>query len=86
MQRYTIPVNLTVQFPNEVQPPQWDAPVLIMQASVVTDINGQAVYQPAFTQVPAAESDITDEMLARLQHQLAAVGLTVTRTNPGDVE
>lgn len=79
MQRHTIPVSLTVQFPNEVQPPQWDAPVLMMHASVVTNAAGQVAYPPAFTQVPAAESDITEEVLAVLSRQFSAIGLTLTR-------
>lgn len=83
MQRQTIIISLTVQFQNPVQPPQWDAPVMLTQASLVVDAGGQPVYPPAFSQVPAASSDITDDMLAHLQVQLAAVGLTVARTADG---
>lgn len=79
MRRENILVNLTVQFANPVQPPQWGAPVLLTQVGLVVDVNGNALYQPAYSQMPAAASDITDEMLAEMQKQLVAVGLTVTR-------
>lgn len=84
MQRQNILVSLTVQFANPVQPPQWGAPVLLTQVGLVVDDKGNAVYQPAYSQMPAAPSDITDELLAQLQVQLAAVGLTVARLPVGD--
>lgn len=79
MQRQNIMISLNIQFPNPIQPPQWEAPVLITQASVVVGEDGNAVYQPAFTQVPAAKSDITDDVLAQMQVLMAALGLSVSR-------
>jgi hypothetical protein len=79
MIRQNILVSLTVQFNNPVQPPQWSAPVCITQASVVIGPDGKSVYPPAYSQVPAAESDISDELLEKLQEQMKAVGLTVAR-------
>lgn len=83
MPRQSIISNLTVQFPNNIQPPQWGAPVLITQICVITDANGNALYQPSYQAMPASAEDISDEMLAALQQQLAAVGLTVARTGAG---
>lgn len=79
MQRQNILVNMTVQFQNPVQPPQWNAPVLLTQAALVVDSNGNSVYQPAFSQMPAAPTDITDEILVQLQAALEAIGLKVER-------
>lgn len=84
MQRQNILVNLTIQFNNPVQPLQWGAPVLLTQVGLVVDANGNSVYQPAYSQMPAAPDDITDEMLAQLQTQLASVGLTVARLPVGE--
>lgn len=79
MQRQNFLVHMTIQFPNPVQPPQWGAPVTLTQVGLVVDEKGSPLYQPAYSQMPAAASDITDELLAQLQTQLAAVGLAVTR-------
>ena len=82
MRRQNIVVNLTIQFNNPVQPPQWGAPVLLTQAALVVDAEGNALYQPAYHSQPAAAEDITDELFAVLQQQLAAVGLAVSRMPP----
>lgn len=79
MRRQNVLMNLTIQFNNPVQPPQWGAPVLITQATLVLDAQGSALYQPAYHSQPAAAEDITDELLVALQEQLAAVGLAVSR-------
>ena len=79
MRRQNIVINLTIQFDNAVQPPQWAAPVLLTQVALVVDAQGNALYQPAYHAQPAAADDITDELLAALQQQLAAVGLAVSR-------
>lgn len=74
-----VPVQIIVQLDNAVQPPQWNAPVLLGGANVVTDQAGSAIYQPAFTQRPMAASDVTDEMLVALSAKLAELGLQVSR-------
>lgn len=74
--------RLIVQFPNPVQQVQFNAPVILMQVTVVTDEAGNALYHPAYAEIPAAPSNITDDMLHHLQVQLAAVGLTVARIAP----
>ena len=79
MQRQNILVNLTVQFPNPVQQPQWGAPVLLTQVGLVVDDKGTPLYQPAFSQMPAAPTDITEEILVELQTALEAIGLKVER-------
>lgn len=82
MRRQNIVVNLTIQFNNPVQPPQWGAPVLLTQVALVVDEGGNALYQPAYHSQPAAAENITDELFAALQQQLAAVGLAVSRMPP----
>lgn len=84
MRRQNIVVNLTIQFNNPVQPPQWGAPVLLTQVALVVDAEGNALYQPAYHSQPAAAEDITDELFAALQQQLAAVGLAVSRMPPAE--
>lgn len=79
MRRQNIIVQLAIQFPNPVQPPQWGAPVLLTQVALVVDAQGAAMYQPAYHSQPAAAEDITDELLVAMQEQLAAVGLAVSR-------
>ena len=82
MPRQTIIANLTIQFDNPIQPPQWGAPVLITHIGVVVDEAGNALYQPAYQPMPAVAEDITDEVLTALKKQLAAVGLSVARIVP----
>ena len=82
MRRQNIVVNLTIQFNNPVQPPQWGAPVLLTQVALVVDAEGNALYQPAYHSQPAAAEDITDDLFAALQQQMAAVGLAVSRMPP----
>lgn len=78
----TLVTRLIVQFPNPVAQTQFGAPVLLMQVTIVTDEAGNALYHPAYAEIPAAPSNISDDMLHHLQVQLAAVGLTVSRTTP----
>lgn len=74
--------RLIVQFINPVEQMQFNAPVMLRQVTVVTDDEGKAVYHPAYAEIPAAPSNITDDMLHHLQVQLAAIGLTVARITP----
>lgn len=82
MNRQNILISMTVQFPNPLHAPQWGAPVLLTQAAIVVDAEGKSLYQPAFTPMPAAASDITDELLAQLSAQMAVLGLQVGRIAP----
>lgn len=58
------------------------APVLLTQVALVVDEGGNALYQPAYHSQPAAAEDITDELFAALQQQLAAAGLAASRMPP----
>ena len=84
MPRQTYIVNLTLQFDNPIQPPQYGAPVMLTSASIVTNAGGTALYQPAYTTVPASPEDVTDEMLAAIASRLAALGLSVARLPEAD--
>ena len=79
MTRQSFIVNATIQFDNPIQSAQYGAPVLLTSASIVTNSDGIAMYQPAYTTVPASSEDITDEMLEAIQTKFAAIGLTVNR-------
>lgn len=49
MTRQSFIVNATVQFDNPIQSAQYGAPVLLTSASIVTNSEGIAMYQPAGT-------------------------------------
>lgn len=79
MHHKTFITSLVIQFKNPVQPPQYGAPVLISHVGVVVDGNGMNMYQPAYSILPAAPSDISEELLEQIGIQLAAVGLVASR-------
>lgn len=79
MQRQTFITALTVQFDNPVTALQYGAPALLTSVSVVLGVDEKPVYSPAYTVVPAAATDITEEMLAVLSAKLATLGLKVSR-------
>lgn len=75
-----IPTQVIIQLENQIQPPQWGAPLLIAGANVVTNDQGQLIYQPAFTQRPVAEEEFTEEMIQTLNMQLNKLGLVIQKT------
>lgn len=79
MNRTTIVTQLVVQIDNEVQPPQYGAPVLMGTVTLVTTPGGQQAYQPAYRVEPAVPEDVSDDLLAVLNVKLGALGLEVTR-------
>lgn len=79
MPKQTFIVSMTTQFDNPVQSAQFGAPVMLTSITVVTNADGQPIYQPAHVSLPATPEDISDELLEALQTKMLAVGLHVTR-------
>ena len=80
MPKQTFIVSMTTQFDNPIQSAQFGAPVMLTSITVVTNAEGQAIYQPAHVSLPATAEDITDELLLAIQVKLAAIGLKVQRS------
>ena len=79
MPRLNIPLSVTVQFDNPVQPPAYNAAAIMTQVTLATNDAGQAIAQPAHSQYPMVAEDVTDELLAALNAKLLALGLEVAR-------
>lgn len=79
MPKQTFIVSMTTQFDNPIQSAQFGAPVMLTSITVVTNAEGQAIYQPAHVTLPATPEDITDELLGAIQVKMLAVGLHVSR-------
>ena len=79
MPRLNIPLSVTVQFDNPVQPPAYNAAAIMTQVTLATNEAGQAVAQPAHSQYPMVAEDVTDELLAALNAKLLTLGLEVAR-------
>ena len=75
-----IPYQVIIQLPNSIQPPHWEAPVLLAGAQVVTDVDGNPVYQPAHQQRPMADDEFGPEMLDAINGQLAKLGMVLSKT------
>lgn len=74
-----ISTQVIIQLDNQVQPPQWGAPVIISGANVVTDQTGQLLYQPAHMQRPMGADEFTPETLSALNAQLGKLGLEIRK-------
>ena len=74
-----IPTQFVVQLENTLQPPQWGVPALLCGVHVIVDDTGTTLYQPAYTQRPAAGADITDDYMQAINAQLAKVGLQLSK-------
>ena len=79
MPKQTFIVGMTLQFDNPVQSAQFGAPVMLTNITIVTNAEGQTIYQPAHVTLPATPEDITDELLEAIQIKMLAIGLRVTR-------
>ena len=79
MPRLNIPLSVTVQFDNPVQPPAYNAAAIMTQVTLATNDAGQAIAQPAHSQYPMVAEDVTDELLAALNAKLLTLGLEVAR-------
>lgn len=74
-----IPTQLVVQLDNNIQPPQWGAPVILGGVTLILDQAGNTMYQPAYVQRPVSAADITPDILQATNNQLAAIGLKLER-------
>ena len=79
MPRLNIPLSVSIQFDNGIQPPAYGAAAIMTSVSVATNDAGQAIAQPAHSQYPMVAEDVTDELLAALNGKLLALGLEVSR-------
>ncbi len=77
MPRLTIPISLTLQFPNQVQPPAYGAAAVLNQVTLAVNATGQVMSQPAHQQTPLIAEDMTPELLVTLNQQFAVLGLEV---------
>lgn len=84
MPHVVIPTQIIVQLPNDVQPPQWNAPVLMSLANVVVNESGTVIYQPAYSQRPMASDEFTAENLSAINAQLLKLGLQITKIGGND--
>ena len=79
MPRLNIPLSVSIQFDNPVQPPAYNAAAIMTQVTLATNDAGQAIAQPAHSQFPMVAEDVTDELLAAMNAKLLALGLEVSR-------
>ena len=79
MPRLNIPLSVSIQFDNPVQPPAYAAAAIMTQVTLVTNEAGQAQTQPAHSQYPMVAEDVTDDLLAALNAKLLTLGLEVAR-------
>lgn len=79
MPRLNIPLSVTVQFDNPVQPPAYNAAAIMTQVTLATNDAGQAIAQPAHSQYPMVAEDVTDELLDAMNAKLLTLGLEVAR-------
>ena len=79
MPRLNIPLSVSIQFDNGIQPPAYGAAAIMTQVTLATNDAGQAIAQPAHSQFPMVAEDVTDDLLAALNAKLAALGLEVSR-------
>ena len=79
MPRLNIPLSVSIQFDNPVQPPAYGAAAIMTQVTLVTNDAGQAQTQPAHSQYPMVAEDVTDELLDAMNAKLLTLGLEVAR-------
>lgn len=79
--RKSTAISVTINFENAVMPAQFRRPVLTTVEQILVD--GQPVEQAQHLQRPILQADVTDEMIAALNLQLALVGLAVARVAAG---
>ena len=79
MPRLNIPLSVSIQFDNPVQPPAYNAAAIMTQVTLATNDAGQAIAQPAHSQYPMVAEDVTDELLDAMNAKLLTLGLEVAR-------
>ena len=75
-----ITTQIVIQLPNDLQPPQWGAPVLVAGLHVVLGDKQTPIFHPAHVLRPVGASDIDDAILQSINSQLAKLGLAMVRT------
>lgn len=78
MERTIYTSSVTIQIPNPIMPPNYGLPIISSTVQIITD-SGQQVGHPVQIQTPVIQSDLTDELIASLNTQLATVGLVLSR-------
>lgn len=79
-----VPSQIVIQLENQVQTPQWGAPVVISGCNIVTDKLGNPLMQPAFSQRPMAEDEFTEEYLQAINSQLMKLNLKLSRVESSE--
>lgn len=80
MIRTTYLANVTIQLPNPAFPMNYGLPVLATSVQVISS-NGQQMGHPVQIQGPMIESDMTPELLATVNEQLATIGYKLVPAN-----
>lgn len=80
-----IATKIVIQLENQVQSPQWGAPLLLEGANLVLDADGKAVYAPAYIQRPMAGDEFDESTLQGLNSQLAKLGLEIRKVEVANV-
>lgn len=78
MDRQSHLVSVTVQLPSPAVAMSFGLPVFGTQVQIIT-ANGQQVGQATHVQQPMIPADLTDDVLAALNAQLASLGLRLER-------
>lgn len=80
MIRTTHLANITIQIPNPLMGMSFGMPVYMTHLQVVTN-GDQQVGHPTQQQTPLVPADMTPEMLALLNEQLASIGLKLEKVS-----
>lgn len=78
MIRTTSLFSITIQFPNPVIPMAFGVPAYMTNVQSLQN-GDQQVGHPTQTQTPLVPSDITPELLAAINTQLASLGLVASK-------
>lgn len=71
--------HFSVQLKNDLQPPQWGAPVVVSGLHVVLDDQGKQMFNPAHVARPIGGDDLTPETMEAINSQLLTVGLRLSK-------
>jgi len=79
MARQTVIANVVIQLENSLQPPQFGAALIFSQFTTLIGADGKPITTPAFSPIPVDADDMTDDLVAAMNEQLARVGLFIGR-------
>lgn len=77
--RVNVPIQVTIQLDNAIQPPQPGVLAVLQVATVVVDGNGQTIGQADYNQHRLHPADLSDELIAAMDARVAGLGLTIAR-------